>query len=124
VAAAGIAPVSDLAAAHEAGLGDGAVAAFVGDGPRTAPDRYQAVSPSSLVPIGIPLLVIHGDTDTVVPAAMSREFAGVAADAGDEVIYHELETVGHDDPIRPGTAAYERVAEELDALSRRIAEDG
>ena len=123
-AVVGIAPISDLEAAFAENLGDGAIEAYLQETPDYARDRYRQLSPAGLVPIGVPVLVVHGDADTVVPVAMSRAFAGQAADAGDEVIYHELEGIGHEDLIRPGTMAFERVADELDLLSRRIAAAG
>jgi len=123
-AVAGIAAVSDLEAAYEQNLGDGAIADYVGKSPKEAPDRYAALSPIALVPMGVPILVVHGDADDIVPVSMSRAFAGRAADSGEEVVYHELESVGNEDLYRPGTMAYERVADELDRLSRRIAATG
>ena len=123
-AIAGIAAVSSLEDALRDDLGDGAVGAYIGEPPSTSPDRYTASSPLSLLPIHVPLLVMHGDDDDVVPVQMSRTFAGQAADAGDEVVYHELETVGHDDLSRPGTMAFERLSEELERLSRRAVEAG
>ena len=116
-AVAGVAALSDLEAADRHDLGAGAVSDFVG----ASPERYAELSPSRLLPIGVPLLIIHGEEDDVVPAGMSRTFAGLAADAGDEVVYHELETVGHDELGRPGSLAFERVADELDRLSQRVA---
>jgi 3-dehydroquinate dehydratase type II len=118
-AIAAIAAVSDLRAAHAAGLGDGAIDDYLGGTPEDVPDGYAALSPH--LPIGVPLLVMHGDADAVVPVSMSRDFAGHAADAGDEVVYHELEDVGHDDLARPGTLAFERLTKELDLLSARAA---
>ena len=120
-AVAGIAAISDLESAYVDHLGNGAVAEYVGTSPDQAPDRYAALSPSALIPLGVPIVLIHGDADQVVPVAMSRNFAGQAADAGDEVVYHELETIGHEAVSLPGTMAFDRVADELDQLSSRAA---
>ncbi len=124
VAAVAVDAITDLSAAIEADLGDGAVTDYLGGDPKGAAARYRTSSPSELLPIGVPLLVIHGDSDREVPAEMSRAFAGAAADAGDLVIYHELEAVGHDDPVHPGTTAYQRVVDEMELLSERIAGAG
>lgn len=115
-AAVGLAPISDLEQAYEAGIGDGAVAEYVRSAPAASPDRYEAVSPIRLLPLGVPLLIVHGDADDRIPAAMSRSFAGRAADEGDTVVYHELEDVGHRELVDPDTSAWSQVAEELERL--------
>ncbi|MEA2010283.1 MAG: type II 3-dehydroquinate dehydratase [Actinomycetota bacterium] len=111
-----LAPIADLETAHEAGIGDDAVNAFARRTPEQAPERYAAASPIKNLPIGVPLLIVTGDEDDRVPATISREFAGQAADAGDTVVYHELEGVGHGELIDPATRAWSKVAEEIDRL--------
>jgi 3-dehydroquinate dehydratase type II len=111
-----LAPIGDLEAAHRAGIGSDAVNAFTRRTPEQSPERYAAASPIRNLPVGVPLLVVHGDEDDQVPAAISRSFAGRAADEGDTVIYHELEGVGHDELIDPATRAWAKVVEEIDRL--------
>ncbi len=111
-----LAPIGDLEAAHRAGIGGDAVTAFARRSPEQSPERYAAASPIRNLPIGVPLLVVHGDEDDRVPAAISRSFAGRAADEGDTVVYHELEGVGHNDLIDPATPAWDKVVEEIDRL--------
>ena len=111
-----IAPVADLEAAHRGGIGADAVNAFVRRTPDESPERYAAASPIRNLPIGVPLLIVTGDEDDRVPAMISREFAGRAADEGDTVVYHELEGVGHNELIDPATRAWSKVAEEIDRL--------
>jgi len=115
-AVAALAPIGDLEAAHDAGVGDGAVEAFMRRKPDQSPDRHVAASPIKNLPIGIPLLVIHGDEDERIPVSISRSFAGRAADEGDTVVYHELEGVGHDALIEPASPAWEKVVDEVDRL--------
>ncbi|MEN8113230.1 MAG: alpha/beta hydrolase, partial [Actinomycetota bacterium] len=115
-AVVGLAPIGDLEAAHETGIGDDAVAEYVRSSPDESPDRYDTASPIRILPLGIPLLIVHGDEDDRIPAAISRSFAGRAADEGDTVIYHELEGVGHAELIDPETHAWALVIEELDRL--------
>jgi 3-dehydroquinate dehydratase type II len=115
-AVAALAPIGDLEAADQAGIGGDAVNAFVRRTPEQSPERYAAASPIRNLPIGVPLLIITGDEDDQVPAPISREFAGRAADEGDIVVYHELEGVGHNELIDPGTRAWAKVVEEIDLL--------
>jgi len=115
-AVAALAPIGDLQAAHDADVGSGAVEAFIRRAPDQSPERHAAASPIKNLPIGVPLLVIHGDEDEQIPVANSRSFAGRAADEGDTVVYHELEGVGHDALINPASPAWEKVVDEVDRL--------
>jgi 3-dehydroquinate dehydratase type II len=115
-AVAALAPIADLEAAHRAGIGADAVNAFARRTPEQSPERYAGASPIRNLPIGVPLLIVTGDDDDRVPATISREFAGRAADEGDTVVYHELEGVGHNELIDPSTLAWSKVVEEIDRL--------
>ncbi|MEX1287273.1 MAG: type II 3-dehydroquinate dehydratase [Acidimicrobiia bacterium] len=96
----GLAPVSDLAAASEHGLGDGAVAAFLGAGP------HDDLDPRSRLPLGVPQSIVHGAADSSVPVAMSDDYVADAEAAGDEVDYHRLEGVGHLELVNPASPAW------------------
>jgi 3-dehydroquinate dehydratase type II len=115
-AVVGLAPIGDLEAAHNAGVGGDSIEVFLGGTPAQTPDRYAAASPMSNLPIGVPLLVIHGDQDERIPAPISRSFAGRAADRGDTVVYHEIEGVGHRTLIEPASPAWDMIADEIDRL--------
>ena len=114
--AVGLAPMADLAAGYRAGLGSDAVAAFLEASPDEAPERYATSSPSELVPCGVRQLIVHGDIDDHIPVALSREYAGRAADAGDAVVYHELEDADHFVLIDPAGGAWSKVAAEMEEL--------
>lgn len=120
-AVVGLAAISDLVAAHGIGRSSDAVEAFLRRSPEHGDGRYATASPAELLPFGTPILLIHGDADESVPAEMSREFAGRAADAGDTVILRELEDVGHAALIEPRSAAWQRIVGEIDALRTRAA---
>lgn len=72
--------VFDLAL--EQGLGDGAVTDLLGG---TEPDRLAVADPAGLLPFGIPITLVHGTGDSIVPLAQSERFAELARDAGDVV---------------------------------------
>jgi acetyl esterase/lipase len=57
---------------------------IIGGSSTDVPERYAAISPVQLLPIGVPLLVIQGAADTTVPMSFSEEFAASARDAGDD----------------------------------------
>ena len=115
-----LAPVSDLAACYRDGLDGDAAADLLGGGPGSFPERYAAADPARLVPLGVPVRIVHGTADNRVPFAMSREFAAQARAAGDEVELTVLEGGGHFDVIDPLSGAWPAV---LSAF-RSVAEPG
>jgi acetyl esterase/lipase len=68
----GLAPVADLVLADRLRLGDGAVRAFLGGPGADRPDLDPVVLPT---PTGQVVLVV-GDRDSTVPAALARSYAG------------------------------------------------
>jgi len=99
-----LAPVADLASAHDQSLGDGAVAAFLGCLPRERPD----LDPMLIEPVS-PVVVIHGAHDTLVPIDLSRRYA---ASHGARLV--ELSDAAHFELIDPDSNAWATVLEELD----------
>ena len=65
-----LAPASDLQAAHERGLGDQAVLAFLGTEPQRRPD----LDPAQLPTPRVPAIVLHGAADAIVPLAISQAY--------------------------------------------------
>lgn len=106
--------VLDLVAGSAAGLGGGAVEAFLGGTPAQRPDAYAQASPLARLPLRVPSIAVHGTRDTLVPIDQSRRFVDAARAAGDS---SELRTFDgdHFDPITVGTPAW---AECLDAVRR------
>lgn len=104
-----LAAVSELAMAYRQGLGNGAAGALMGGSPADHPDRYALADPAGLLPVGVPLRVLHGSLDDTVPATMSRSFADRARAAGDVVNWRELAGQDHFDLIDPESAAWDTV---------------
>ena len=107
--------VLDLRRAASDRLGEGATQAFLGGTPGDVPERYDAASPIEHVPLGVPVLCVHGRRDVNVPIGQSEAFVAAAVAAGDDA---ELLVVDGDhfvviDPARPAWAA---VLEWLDHL--------
>jgi dipeptidyl aminopeptidase/acylaminoacyl peptidase len=61
------------------------VIGLMGGSPADVPERYAAGSPIRRVPLGVPVLLVHGTADDVVPPQRSRDFAAAARAAGDDV---------------------------------------
>jgi acetyl esterase/lipase len=94
VAAVSQAGVCDLERAWRDDLGDGAVEDLLGPLSEGS-DRLPAASPSALVPLGVPQLLVHGVEDDVVPVAQSRDYATREPSA--ELL--ELEGLDHFDVV-------------------------
>ncbi len=112
-----LAPVSDLEAGFELGIGSGAVESLLRRTPQDGPTRYQAASPRQQLPLGVDQIIIHGTEDDAVPVEMSRAYTAAAAEAGDTVTYRELDGVDHMALIDPAEAAWTEVCRFLDSLT-------
>jgi pimeloyl-ACP methyl ester carboxylesterase len=73
-----LAGCSSLALTDEWGLDDNATATMMGGHAADVPDRYALADPAALLPLGVPVTLVHGDLDERVPVAMSREFAAAS----------------------------------------------
>jgi len=115
--AVGQAAVSDLERAAQLDLGAGIVEEFCGGSPEQAPAAYRAASPAVQLPFGVPQLLVHGQRDDTVPAAMSAHYADVARAGGDDVTLVLRERDGHFEHIDPRSAAWEAVIDWLRRFS-------
>lgn len=107
-----LAPVADLARAAELGIGDGAVDRFLGGSPSAEPDAYAAADPAALRP-SIPVRLLHGTADDVVPVALSESYV---RHVGDEqrCSLDVVDGVGHMEWAGPSTPAWTRLIEVVD----------
>jgi acetyl esterase/lipase len=102
------AAICDLVTGAGAGLGNGAIVDLMGAGPGALPEQYALASPTALLPLGVPVLLVHGLDDDTVPSAQSVAFAAAARAAGDDVTLALLPSEGHFghlDPSSPSWAA-------------------
>ena len=104
--AVGQAPVCDLAAAARLGLSNGAALELVGG----RAELFAGLSPFERLPLGVPQLLVHGEDDDVVPAAMSSAYVEAAGGEAELVL---LTGVGHYEHLDPSSAAWRAVLEWL-----------
>ncbi|PSL00267.1 prolyl oligopeptidase family protein [Murinocardiopsis flavida] len=102
-----LAPVTDLRASAEQGLGEGAVADFLGADP--AAELYRHTSPLHRLPFGVAQLVVHGDADQRVPVEQSRAYVRAARAAGDPVDFAEVPGLDHFAIIDPAHPSWRTV---------------
>jgi acetyl esterase/lipase len=88
--------------------------ALMGCEPRECPDRYAACDPMQLLPVGKPLLLVHGTDDATIPIARTREYAEAARAAGDDVTLIEPTPGGHRSHIDPRSNAWRAATEWLE----------
>ncbi|MBD0349186.1 MAG: alpha/beta fold hydrolase [Thermoleophilia bacterium] len=100
--AVALAPVTDLARAAREGIGAGAAVEFAGEDPPAHAD------PMRRLPLGVPVLVVHGAADDRVPVDYSRSFA---AASGCE--YLELAHAGHFELLDPRSRGWALVLDRL-----------
>jgi pimeloyl-ACP methyl ester carboxylesterase len=109
----GLAPVSDLAEADTLALSRHVTVELLGGTAREQPTRYADGSPAAHLPLGVPVVVIHGTKDNVVPLAMNRSFVERARKAGDDIRLVMPEDADHFDVIDPQSKAWAQVLEAL-----------
>ncbi len=115
-AAVSLAGVIDLVRGHELWLGNGAVSRFLGGSPEERPEPYRAGSPAAILPIGVPQVLVHGLSDTVVPPSMSSDYLKLGCGLGDDVSYVPLKGLGHRELIDPACESWPVIAQHLEGL--------
>jgi acetyl esterase/lipase len=104
-----LAPAADLRLAHGLQLGSGAVQGFLG----SHPDQKPALDPMNLAAPVVPVTVIQGEGDQIVPMAVSQSYCR----AFPKTRLRALPEVGHFALIDPQTSAWNAVVNELQNLS-------
>ncbi|MGI8456579.1 MAG: alpha/beta hydrolase family protein [Propionibacteriaceae bacterium] len=97
--------VLDLVDAARLGLGGGATQALMGGEPGDLPDAYALASPIARVPLGVPVVCVHGTADLTVPISQSERFVAAATRAGDTAMLHPFDG-DHRDLIDVGSEAW------------------
>ena len=105
--------VVDLHEADRLGLSRNAARELLGCVPDVDPKRWRAASPAALAPLGVPQLLVHGEDDDEVPAALSSVHAERDADAQLRL----LPGVGHYEHLDPRSPAWATVRDFLRGLA-------
>lgn len=105
----------DLRTAARDGVGDGAVAGFLGGQPDEVPARFAEADPALRLPLGVPARCLHSDHDERVPSTQSWSWVQRARAAGDDAeLVHA--SGAHTAAIEPGSPDFTLTAEALDRL--------
>ncbi|MEM9203929.1 MAG: alpha/beta hydrolase [Actinomycetota bacterium] len=104
----GQAPVADLGASI--GLSSGAVVDLMGGTPDDIPEAYDRADPVRRLPIKVPQLILQGDADDIVPAALVTPYADRS---GADIIV--FDSVDHFDVIDPANRSWGAALRAIDA---------
>jgi acetyl esterase/lipase len=117
--------VADLKTFHEMedrACGADRIPELVGGTPGQVPARYAQASPAELLPMGVPQLLLTGDSDASVPVAHAAEYELTARGRGDEVVLHTIRNAAHFEVVAPWSERWPDVARPLFAFLTGIAE--
>jgi acetyl esterase/lipase len=78
-------------------------------------DDYARANPAERLPLGVPLLLVHGDADENVPLALQRRFCGLARAAGDDVTLTVVPGATHFEHNDPRSEAWRVARDYLEA---------
>jgi len=77
--------------------------------PSEHPERYRAVSPLELLPLGVPSILAQGAGDPIVPPSQAETYYEQAVLADDLCRLLRLPGAGHFDLIHPRTGAWRAI---------------
>lgn len=83
------------------------------------PERLRDGSPSEMLPLGVPQVLITGSLDRLIPPAFGEEYVALAKKAGDDAQLTVIEGAGHFEIIAPGTQAWPTIEKAVISLTIR-----
>lgn len=94
--------IEPLRAVSDGFCGQGVFDAVVGWPTETRTDVFADTNPSRLLPIGLPIRLIGGSDDQVIPPPLMQMFERQANAAGDDVTFELVQDADHIDVITTG----------------------
>ncbi len=95
---------------------DDSVTKLLDGTPEQYAERYQQTSPIELLPLKVPVRLIHGKLDRIVPIELGTDFVEAARRKGDQVTLTVLDAAGHFDLISPLAPVWPVVEQSIRAL--------
>ena len=112
-----LAGIPDLAAySADPGSCNSVVAQLLGGQPAEVPERYAAGSPSQLLPLRVPVRLVQGAQDPIVPVSQAQSFAALAQAKGDDARVLLLPNIGHFDLVHPNSPAWPTIEQTVKDL--------
>jgi acetyl esterase/lipase len=113
--AVSLAGAVNLVLGEKENVGRGAVTDFLGGSSADHPDRYAAADPVLRITAGLPVRIVHGDRDDVVPINQSESYIAAAREAGQNAALTVIEG-DHMAVIEPSDPAFPKLLAALDEI--------
>ena len=114
-----LAGITDLRAGAAGGVCGNAIPRLLGGNPQDHADRLGQSSPIERLPLGVPVRLVCGARDPIVPIEQARSYEAAAKRAGDTVAVEVVEGAGHFELVDPGGSAWSAVLDAVHGLSQR-----
>lgn len=95
---------------------DSVITSLLGGSPASVPERYAQASPITLLPLGVPQVLVIGEHEDFVPRPLVETYARAAERSGDPVRLVVIPGAGHFEIASPRTAAWPRVQAAIRSL--------
>jgi acetyl esterase/lipase len=113
----GLVPLAGISDLRKTGTAcDREVAQLMGGPAAEKAAIYNLGSPIELLPLRLPQVIVQGDSDTIIPVAMAREYVEAAQKKGDAVTLRLIEKAGHFEVVDPNSPAWPAIREEIRAM--------
>ncbi len=114
--AVSLAGAVNLLLGEQENIGDGAVIEFLGGHSAEFPERYAAADPMLRIAAALPVRLVHGDRDDIVPMNQSDSYITAAVAAGQDATLAVVEG-DHMVVIDPARPAFRKLLVALDEIS-------
>ena len=105
-------------AATENACGPKVIDLIAGPPSAARPDPYADTSPAEMLPLGVRQAMVNGQQDPIAPPWLGKLYADRVRGSGDTMDSVVMPDTGHAELIAPGTAAWSREVELIEALAR------
>ena len=92
---------------------------LMGGLPENVPLRYDQGSPINLTPAGVPIVLVTGKRDGIVPLSHVKPYFDKAKREMEKIESIEVENAGHFEVIAPGSVAWPFIEKSLIKLSKK-----
>jgi acetyl esterase/lipase len=115
-----LAPATDLEGLHTQRVCGNVIDQLMGGSPQSVGDRYRTVSPTQLIPIGVPQVVIIGGQDRGWGPSGRVNQRAITAANDTLVRFVDAPAAGHFDIVAPTTSTWFLVVNSLRDLFRQL----